>query len=430
MNEGFEKLTGFPLQLLIGFGISVGIGLLIGLERQFSKQVKEKEEQFAGVRTFCMISIFGFLAAFLSSKFGGWLLAVSFLGLIALILVSYLQLSKTAGNKGGTTEIATVLTFLLGALVFLELTLFALLIMVVMLILLAYKPTLHQFIKTLNQQELYAIIQFVVMSAIVLPFLPDKNFGPYGLWNLRDIWKMVVLVSGTSLVGYMIAKIVGHKGTWVAGLVGGLVSSTSVALSFSRRSKDGGPAAAFFLAMGIIAACTVMFPRILFEVYVVNAPLGQQLWIPVALITLGGLGAAFLIYKFKKGASNASDLELKNPLNFATAIKFALLYAAIQWLVKFSGEEFGDSGTYAAGAISGLTDVDAITLSMAKLSKNGASMDLALNTIIIAALSNTAVKFIIVLVLGSPELRKTTALGFAVIFLIGLGYFFVRLMST
>ena len=430
MNEGFEKLVGFPLDLLIGFGISVGIGFLIGLERQFSKQVKDKEEQFAGVRTFCMISIFGFLAAFLSSQFGQWLFAVSFLGLIALILVAYFQLSKTAGNKGGTTEIATVLTFLLGALVFLKLTLFALLIMVVMLILLAYKPTLHQFIKTLNQQELYAIIQFVVMSAIILPFLPDNNFGPYDLWNLRDIWKMVVLVSGTSLVGYMIAKIVGHTGTWVAGIVGGLVSSTSVALTFSRRSKDSGPGAAFFFAMGIIGACTIMFPRILFEVYVVNSSLASQLWLPIGLITLGGLAAAFLIYKFKKGKEDAEDLELKNPLNFGTAIKFALLYAGIQWLVKFSSEEFGDNGTYAAGAISGLTDVDAITLSMAKMSRGGEAADLAINTIILAALSNTVVKFIIVLVVGSPELRKTTVLGFGIIFLIGLGYFFVRLFSS
>jgi uncharacterized membrane protein (DUF4010 family) len=362
MNEGFEELTGFPIDLLIGFGISVGIGFLIGLEREFSKQVKEKEEQFAGVRTFCMIAMFGFLAAFLSSKFGQWLFAISLLGLIALILVSYIQMSKTTGNKGGTTEVAIVLTFLLGALVFLELTLFALLIMVVMLLLLAYKPTLHGFIRTLNQQELHAIIQFTLMSAIVLPFLPNSNFGPYDLWNLRDIWKMVVLVSGTSLVGYMIAKIVGHKGTLVAGLVGGLVSSTSVALTFSRRSKDSGQGTAFFFAIGIIGACTIMFPRILFEVYVVNASLAGQLWLPIGLITLGGFASAYLIYRLKKGKGNAEGLELKNPLNFGTALKFALLYAGIQWLVKVCSEEFGDSGTYIAGAVSGLTDVDAITL--------------------------------------------------------------------
>jgi uncharacterized membrane protein (DUF4010 family) len=173
-----------------------------------------------------------------------------------------------------------------------------------------------------------------------------------------------------------------------------------------------------------------MFPRILFEVYVVNASLAGQLWLPIGLITLGGFASAYLIYRLKKGKGNAEGLELKNPLNFGTALKFALLYAGIQWLVKVCSEEFGDSGTYIAGAVSGLTDVDAITLSMAKMSKGGEAADLALNTIILAALSNTIVKFIIVLVVGSADLRKTTALGFAVILLIGLAYFFVRLAST
>jgi uncharacterized membrane protein (DUF4010 family) len=429
MDEEFEKMTGISLDLLIGFGISVGIGFLIGLEREFSKQVKEKEEQFAGLRTFTMISIFGFLTAFLAHKFGNWLMGVSLLGLISLIIVSYFQISKSEGNKGGTSEIAAVITFLLGALVYLQFVLFALLIMIVVLLLLAYKPTLHLFIKKMKQEEVYAIIQFVLISAIILPFLPDRNFGPYDLWNLKDIWKMVVLVSGTSLVGYMVAKLIGNAGTLVAGIVGGLVSSTSVALTFSRRSKGSAASSSFFLAMGIIGACTIMFPRILFEVYVVNASLANQLWLPIGLITLAGLASAFVIYKLHKGKAHAEELELKNPLNFSTALKFALLYAGIQWLVRFCGEEFGSSGTYAVGAISGITDVDAITLSMAKLSKGTENTALAINTIIIAALSNTLVKFIIVLVLGSIDLRKTTLIGFASIFVVGLAYFFFRLLG-
>ncbi len=428
MNEEFEKLTGFPLEVLIGFGISLGIGFLIGLERQFSKEVKEKEEQFAGVRTYTMISVFGFLSALISKEFGNWVIGVSLIGVFALVIVSYILIARTPGNKGGTSEIATIITFLLGVLVFLKFILFALLVMVVVLLLLAYKPSLHLFVKKLKQEELYAIIQFVVMSAIILPFLPDKNFGPYELWNLRDIWKMVVLVSGTSLVGYMIAKLVGHSGTLLAGIVGGLVSSTSVALTFSRRSKDSGPGASFFYAMGIIAACSIMFPRILFEVFVVNSELAQRLWIPIAIITAAGFGSAILIYKLNKRKTEANDLQLSNPLNFGTAIKFALLYAAIQWLVKFSSEEFGDNGTYMAGAISGITDVDAITLSMAKMSKGGQASAIALNTIVIAALSNTLVKFVIVLTVGSRELKKIALIGFASILIVGLSYFLVRLI--
>jgi uncharacterized membrane protein (DUF4010 family) len=197
-----------------------------------------------------------------------------------------------------------------------------------------------------------------------------------------------------------------------------------VALAFSRRSKlSKSDASAFFYAMGIISACTIMFPRVLFEVYVVNKALAKQLWIPVILVTIAGFGAAFLIYKFKKGKPDSENLPLKNPLDLSTAIKFALFFAAIQWLVKFAGDNFGDNGTYLAGAISGITDVDAITLSMAKMATGGGDASLAINTILLAALSNTLVKFIIVMTVGSVQLRKTAFIGFAAIFLTGLAYF-------
>jgi uncharacterized membrane protein (DUF4010 family) len=175
--------------------------------------------------------------------------------------------------------------------------------------------------------------------------------------------------------------------------------------------------------MGIISACTIMFPRVLFEVYVVNPVLAQQLWIPVILVTVAGFGAAFLIYKIKKGKADSESLALKNPLDLATALKFALFFAGIQWLVKFCSEEFGDRGTYLAGAISGITDVDAITLSMAKMAQGSDQSALAINTILLAALSNTLVKFIIVMTVGSVQLRKTAFIGFCAIFLTGLAYF-------
>ena len=429
MKEQFSKLSDLSIELIIGLLISIGIGFLIGLERQFSKEVNQKEEQFAGIRTHTMVAICGFMSAFLASQFGNWLFGVALAGMFTMIIVSYI-ISGTSGHHGGTSEIASLITFLLGALVFLQHILFALVIMVVMLVLLVFKPSLHGFVKKLTREELHAIILFVIMSALVIPFLPDTNFGPYELWNLREIWKMVVLVSGTSLVGYMIAKILGNKGTLLAGIVGGLVSSTSVALTFSRRSKlSSSDASAFYYAMGIISACTIMFPRILFEVYVVNRQLAQQLWIPVTLITLAGLGAAFLIFKLKKGKADEEGVPLKNPLDLTTAIKFALFFAAIQWLVKFSSEEFGNNGTYLAGAISGITDVDAITLSMAKMAKGTDQSDLAINTILLAALSNTLVKFIIMMSLGSPSLKRTALVGFIAIFVTGLGYFCYRLFT-
>jgi len=165
-----------------------------------------------------------------------------------------------------------------------------------------------------------------------------------------------------------------------------------------------------------------MFPRVLFEVYVINWELFLELWIPILIISISGFGSAFLIYTFRKGKPGGARIILKNPLDLATAIKFALLYAAIQWLVKYAGENFGDSGIYIAGAISGITDVDAITLSMAKMAKSGGDSVIAINTILIAALSNTLVKFMIVLSIGSVELRKTAFFGFCAIFLTGSAY--------
>ncbi|WP_276345747.1 MgtC/SapB family protein [Daejeonella sp. JGW-45] len=423
MNERLLDTSTISPDQLTGLAISLGIGFLIGLEREFSKQVKEGEEQFAGVRTFSMVAMLGFLTAVLAAHFGEWLFGVALFCLFAFVIVSYFQISGGRGNKGGTSEIALIITFVLGAVVFLKFILFALIVMVVMMLLLAFKPSLHWFASKLNRNELLAIILFVVMSALVIPFLPDDDFGPYRLWNLREIWKMVVLVSGTSLLGYMIAKILGNKGTLLAGIVGGLVSSTSVALAFSRKSREtGSGASSFYYAMGIISACTIMFPRILFEVYVINSQLARELWLPVTVISLAGFGAAFLIYRFKKVKTGKTDLPLKNPLDLGTAVKFALLYALIQWLVMYSGEQFGDKGTYLAGAVSGITDVDAITLSMAKMGTAQESSRLAINTILIAAMSNTLVKFILVIALGSTELRKIAFGGFAAIFLSGAGY--------
>lgn len=427
MEKLHSNLSDFNLDHLIGLAISIGIGFLIGMERQFSKETQEHEQQFAGIRTFTMLSIFGFISAVLSSMMSFWIFGLTLIGVFAFVIVAYLHGIKRPGNKGATTEFALLLTFMLGAIVFFDMILFALIIMVVLLLLLAFKPGLHLFVEQLKRKELLAIILFVVMSALVLPFLPNTNFGPYNLWNLKEIWQMVVLVAGTSLIGYMIAKFMGDRGTVIAGVIGGLVSSTSVALTFSRKSKESKSiSSSFYYAIGIISACTIMFWRVLFEVYIVNYELFTELWIPILLISLAGFSSVFLLYSFKNGEPASDSLILRNPLDLGTALKFALLYAAVQWLVKYGGEHFGDSGTYIAGAISGITDVDAITLSMAKIAKAGGDSALAINTILIAAFTNTLVKFIIVFSIGSRDLRRVAIWGFAAILLSGLAYLIVH----
>jgi uncharacterized membrane protein (DUF4010 family) len=429
MDEQLITLSDDTAGYLIRLAISIGIGFLLGLERSFANQAKQQDEEFAGLRTFTLIAVFGFLSALLANLAGIWLLGVSFAGMMAFVIVSYYRLSASKGSLGGTTDFATILTFLLGVLVFYNLILLALIITVVVLLLLTFKPSLHLFVQKLSKEELLAIIQFIIISALVIPFLPDTNFGPYDIWNLKNIWKMVILVSGTSLVGYLIAKIIGNKGTMVAGIVGGLVSSTAVTLTFSKRSKQADQqAGSFYHAMAIISACTIMFPRILFEVYVVNRQLAQQFWLPITVISLAGFGAAYFLYNKHKSKQDGGDLPLKNPLNFSTAIKFALFFAGVMLLVRYTSENFGDSGTYIAGAVSGITDVDAITLSMAKLAKDGGGSEVAINTILLAALSNTLVKFGIVLTMGSRSLLKISLPGFIAIFAAGAGFFLFYLL--
>jgi uncharacterized membrane protein (DUF4010 family) len=423
MDEQLTNISDDTAGYLIRLTISIGISFLIGLERSFSNQEKKEEEQFAGIRTFTLMGVFGFLSALLTRFTGVWLLGVSFAGMMAFVIVSYYRRAATTNSIGSTTEFACILTFLLGALVYYNLILLALVMTVALLLLLTYKPTLHQFVEKLSKKELLAIIQFVIISALVIPFLPDERFGPYDIWNLKDIWKMVILVSGISLVGYLIAKLVGDKGTIVAGMVGGLVSSTAVTLMFSKRSKKSSKNGDLFSAIAIISACTIMFPRVLVQVFIINRQLAEQLWIPIAATTLAGMGAALYLYKHHQEKNEEGSLPLQNPLQFSTAIKFALFYAGVMLLVQYSTANFGDKGTYLAGLLSGIADLNAITLSMAKMAKSQSASAVAINTIMLASLSNTLVKFLIVLVVGNRNLLKSVSVGFVAIFLTGAGFF-------
>jgi len=414
-----DLYTAFSAQdLLLRLLVSVGIGFLIGLEREYAKRVVEKEEQlFAGVRTYTLITLFGFLSAMLADHYGAWILAAAFLGYMALLITAYTLTSKP-GHYGASTEMSSILAFLLGAIVFDGQVLLAIIVTVIVTALLSVKVPLHRFVASMTMEEIRALIQFVVIASVVLPFLPDKAFGPGGIWNLKDIWTMVVLVSGISLAGYLLAKVLGgRKGTVLAGLLGGLISSTAVTLNLARRSKQtGGPVLA--AAVGIVAACTIMFPRVLLECWVVSAELAGHLLVPVALATGAGLLAAFLLHRVPDGGS-ATDLPLSNPLNFRVALQFALLYMGVQWLVAFTMERYGASGTYAASVLSGATDMDAITLSMAR-TDGRMTMGVKVTAIMLAALSNTLFKFGLVLVYGGNELRKYVSLGFGALVLAAL----------
>jgi len=401
--------------LLLGLIISLALGFLIGLEREYAKRVVDKEEQFAGVRSYTFIALCGFLCAFLSQRFGDWLFITGLAGLIAMVIASYVMTAKS-GSYAITTELSGILAYIIGALVFEGEILLSVIVTVVITSLLSLKMKLHSFIATLTPEEIRAFIQFVIISAVVLPFLPDEPFGPNGVWNLHEIWTMVILVTGISLAGYLLAKVLGmRKGTLLAGIVGGLVSSTAVTLSVSRRTREHPKTSHVIGAVSIIAATAVLYPRILLETWVVNRHLALQLALPIAFITVVALGAAFLIHR-KGGKETAVEVPTQNPLNFSVAIQFGVAYMAVLWLMDLVSSQYSAQGLYIGSLVFGATDMDAITLSIARKPDIADSLQ-GMTAVLLATLSNTVMKFLLVVFFGDRSLRKWVGLGFGAIFL-------------
>lgn len=416
-----DEIVEYPAhhgEWLLRLGVAAGIGFLIGLDREFAiqreKEVDGKSGHPMGLRTSTLISVLGYLAAMLAEEWGRFMLVGVFFGFALLAAVAYFQ-SAQKGDQGLTSEITALLLFLLGALSFHGELLVAVVCGVLVLVLLRFKLALHGFVKTLNEEEIVAIVRFVVISALILPFLPDQGYGPDEVWNPREIWMMVVLVSGISLVGYLLSKLFGSRaGAVLSGVLGGLTSSTALSLGHARSSKDGG--AIHFLALGVVVACSIMFLRMLAELAVLNPPFAQRMALPLVGSALCGVGVAlFLARRAQKSKPKEDRPGYSNPLNFRVALQFAVIYAIVSWLMRFATEQFGTAGRYVAAVLSGATDVDAVTLSTAR--QAGADItEPAVITLLIAALSNTLVKWTIVITVGNKDLRKAVLPGFAALF--------------
>ena len=405
------------------FGIALGLGLLIGVERE-----RGKGAAFAGIRTFPLITLMGCIAAMLNDLFAPWSFAIIFAALAAFVLASYI-LTGSAGAPGITTEIASLLGFLFGALAWWQMTELAAALAVVTVLLLATKKPLERLSQRIEPQDIAAALQFGVITLIILPILPDQTYGPLEVINPRDIWRMVVLIAGVNLVGYALIKILGsQQGIGLAGLLGGLVSSTAVALGFARRSRDEARLSPD-LALGIVLASSIMFIRVLIEVFTVNASLGQVLLVPIASAGGAGLlGCAYLWFSQRRKSKQAvekENVEASNPFELWPAIQFGLLFGVILFISKAAQEFFGAAGVYLSSAAAGLTDVDAITLSLANLAGDAITNTVAARGITLAALSNTGVKAFIAATAGSPALRRYTLPIFGAMIAAGIVVSFV-----
>jgi uncharacterized membrane protein (DUF4010 family) len=408
--------------------IALGIGLLLGLEREFTKSGEHKERLFAGIRTFAIVTLTGYVALFLSQEYSIWVFVITFLGVILLIALSY-QRSREQ-DFGTTTEFTLLIAFLLGALVYTGNYHLTVSLAVIVTGLLAMKGRMHDAVAQLSKRDILSILTFILITALVLPLLPNKDWGPYGILNLYKVWLIVVIFVALNFVGYFLTKFVdSKKSTLLTGILGGFVSSTATAWFFSRQSgkdKDGGA----IEAAAIILASSIMFPRLLIWLLLLNIALFKSLWLPVLLFGLGGIGIGYWIARNRSKVAEGAPKEVGNPINLREALFFAVIYLVIQFIVGYADEHFGESGVYLASGISGITDIDAITISMANYAKNQDATQMAGTAILIAAFANTLVKYGFCLAFGNAKLKRYSSLAFVPLFLAGIGLVLVRILNS
>ncbi|MCC6764559.1 MAG: MgtC/SapB family protein [Deltaproteobacteria bacterium] len=394
-----------PLALALRFGVALALGVLLGLERERSKT----PTGFAGVRTFGLFSVTGAVAAFLDAALDRpWLALGLFAAVAALVVVSY-AVSAQRGELGITTEVSALLAFLMGYLCVAGHPMIAAGLAVASGGVLALKEWLHRLAGRIEPADVEATLKFAIVSIIVLPLVPNESFGPAPLdvVNPYKIWLMVVLISGLNFASYVLVKIVGAEhGIGLTGLLGGLVSSTAVTLGFAQRSREA-PAQAAVLGIGVLVAWTVMFARVVVLVGAVAPALAPRVAVAMAALGLPCLAIGWLLWRRRRSKEKASVSAGANPFELGQAIRFGLLFGAITCAAKAAQVYLGDVGLYLAGAIAGLTDVDAIALSMAQLVvATPASAEAAARTIVIAVVSNTLVKAGMAAFLGAPALRR------------------------
>ena len=404
------------------FAVALLIGALIGLEREFVQQ-RTEERDFAGIRTFSLMAMLGAAAAYFSQQFGLLLFVAAYLSLALLVWASHLGDIYRGHQEGITTEVVAMFVPLLGAMVIWDEVELAAALGVITALLLALKPRLHGLARGMSAEDLRATLEFALITAVILPLLPNQNFGPFGLLNPFQIWLLVVFVSGIGFLGYVLIKILGaEQGVGLTGVLGGLVSSTATTVSLAGRSK-GNPGLSPILVRGIILASCVMFPRVLVEVGVVYPPLLRMVSIPIGAMLFVSLGFVLYLWRGRRAdeQEDREEMKVSNPLKLPTAITFALAFSVVLIVVRAANDFFGDAGVYVASALTGLTDVDAITLSASELASNGQLQpQVAAMAVVLAALVNTAAKAVMVWFLGAPELRRTVMRAFGLVLLTGI----------
>lgn len=407
------------IDLLKKIGLALALGMLVGTEREFSQR-REGEPLFAGSRTFALLALLGAISGYLASQTSPMILLGALLIVGALIAMSYFLSVRSGGQIGTTTEISALLTFLIGVVVAMGELLVASITTIAVVTMLALKPSFRAFTGKISHEDIYATLKFAIITVVILPFLPNRTIGPLGVFNPAETWWIVILVSGISFAGYVLVKFVGaHRSVPVIGLLGGLASSTAVAVSFSQRSKQNAELSRI-LALGAVIASTTMFPRLLLEIAVVNSALLPRILFPLSGMAGAGLLAIIWLWRLERRHEQAAEVQFTNPFSIAPALKFALLFVVILFVSKTALDFVGTRALYFTAVIAGFTDVDAIALTTARLAKESLEASTAAATIILAAMSNTLMKGAIALMFGARHFGRQMAVALGMILLAGV----------
>ncbi len=388
------------------FLIALALGTLIGLEREYARYKKHGHD-YAGIRTFPLICLFGALSAYFAQIISVWILIISLILMGIMITLAYIKISKNKfGQVGLTSEIAGFITFLIGVLCSFQQILIAVSLSVIMTIILYYKAGMHHLAQKMTQREMTDTLKFALIGLVILPLLPNKGYGPYEIFNPYIIWLMVVFVSGISFIGYILIKWLGERGIILTGILGGLASSTATTTNFAQRSKKEFNIT-YALVLGVVLANSIMFFRLLLETFVLNRKLFWEVITPILILSIITIIFAFFIwFKTHKSRSTETRLEIPSPLSLTPALKFGLLFALILALTRLSDIYLSSKGIYLISFISGFVNLDAITISLSQLAKENITLATAKNGLLLAAITNIAVKGGIAYIFGSKRFKK------------------------
>lgn len=394
--------------------ISLALGLLVGLQREWA------ESPLAGIRSFALTSLLGTISAILSKHFGFWTIALGFSGTLGMMLVGQFSLMRNpevTKHRGLVSELSILMVFYIGVLVHTGPVLLAASIAGILAFVLQVKLELHTLATRFDKNEIRSIMQFVLVLLVIFPVVPNKSFGPYDAINPHNIWLMVVLIVGISLLGYILYKFFGRKaGVLLSGLLGGVVSSTATTITCSKDAKKHEASTSYF-ALTILMAWSTLYPRVYFELMVTTKGTMSMI-IPLAVMMASSLLPVFWLWS---KSSQHEGVELHNqPTGLHAALTFALMYAVVLLATSYFKEEFGNMGLTFVALVSGVVDVDAITLSSGRLISVGAlGKAEGENLIIIAILSNNFFKGLMTLLIGGRPLFSLLFVPWLISLLVG-----------